>query len=654
MYTRRWDIGRMQAALRRLGGAFVDTALTVRLSRRELHQKLMWLGATAAAAVHMPARAKDEINSDSLDPCLASGGYPTPPFMDALPQVHSTQHRAQAIALSQFNPQPGRAPVAGEARRDPHQAWTLYPPQEYYELIEEEVQAKLHSQMPYNTLWGFRRGGDATGTAMVPGPTFYAACGKPILVRIRNNLPPYNLHYGFGMPETSTHLHNNHTPWESDGFPDAYYPKLAELDPARMDYGRFKDHHYINEEAGNDQTEALGTLWYHDHRHNFTAPNTYKGLVGFFLMFDELDAGDENLNDGVNLRLPSGEFDVPLMIADKIIDSSGTLVFDQFNLDGILGNKMTVNGKIQPYFKVQRRKYRFRLLNAGPSRVYGLSLKVATNTVGDMRGATHFQHMTLIAFAGNLLRNALAPFIGPGLLSPAQRADVVVDFSKATPGQTLYLVNEYGQSDGAKPEGFLRNTVNGPQFKTLANGGVPLVRFDVQDGFVNDPSQVPLLLRPLPAMPAGLDTLPEATILAAIGKKPPLPTIAAIAAVREWRFDRTNGQWAINSQLYNGDRPTIQVKRGAKEVWVLTNNSGGWMHPIHIHFEEFRVLYRANGIKPGFDSAQHGREDTLSLGPGERAVIFIQFRDFLGRYVMHCHNTVHEDHAMMMRFDIVP
>jgi FtsP/CotA-like multicopper oxidase with cupredoxin domain len=650
-------VARWAGVLRQLRGTLVSgtprSPAKQGFSRRAVQQKLLWLGGAAAALAHLPARAKDELNSDSLDPCLAAGAIATPPFVDELPKLQSAEHRAQAILLSELSPAPGRGPVIGEAKREAHQAWYQHPPQKYYELVEEEVQAKLHRDLPYNTLWGFRRSADAPGSALVPGPTFYAKCGEPVLVRIRNHLPPYNQHYGFGMPETSTHLHNNHTPWESDGNPDEYFPRLAELDPSRSDLGRFKDHHWVNEEAGNDQSEALGTLWYHDHRHNFTAPNTYKGLVGFYLMFDELDAGDENLNDGINLRLPSGEFDVPLMMGDKLIDSSGALVFDQFNQDGILGNKMTVNGKIQPFFKVQRRKYRFRLLNTGPSRVYGLSLKAATNTVGDMRGATQFQHMTLISFAGNLLRNSLAPFIGPGLLSPAQRADVVVDFSKAAPGETLYLVNEYGQSNGSKPEGFLRNTVNGPQFKTLANGGVPLLRFDVQPGEAPDPSQTPLLLRPLPAMPLGLEALPEATILAAVGKNPPLPTIPKITAVREWRFERTNGQWAINNQLYNGSRATVQIKRGAQELWVLRNDSGGWMHPIHIHFEEFRVLYRANGKKPGFESAQHGREDTMSLGPGERAVIFMQFRDFLGRYVMHCHNTVHEDHAMMIRWDIV-
>lgn len=646
-------MGRLQTAICRVGGSWVETAMRTRLSRRELHQKLLYLsGGAAAVALPLSARAADNINSGSQDPCLSVGGYPTPPFVDALPLLHSPQRRVYPV--TQLVPQPGRAPIVGEARRDPHQAWVTYPPQEFYEIIEEEVQAKLHRDMPFNTLWGFRRSGDQPGTAMVPGPTFYATCGKPILVRIRNNLPAYNQHFGFGMPETTTHLHNNHTPWESDGNPDQYFPKLAELDPAHLDTGRFKDHHYVNEEAGHDYSEALGTLWYHDHRHDFTAPNTYKGLVGCYLMFDELDAGDENLNNGINLRLPSGEFDVPLMLSDKVIDASGNMVFDQFNLNGILGNKMLVNGKIQPYFEVKRRKYRVRLVNPGPSRTYGLSLKVANNKVGNLRGATHFQHMALISFAGNLLRNSLKPFIGPGLLSPAQRADVVVDFSMVKPGETLYLVNEYGQSDGRKPEGFLRNTVNGPQFKVLANGGVPLMRFDVLDGIVPDPSQVPLLLRPLPRLPAGLENLPEASILAAINKNVPFPNIPNITAVREWNFNRSNGLWGINSQQYNGDRPTIQIKQGSAEIWVLHNPNDGWMHPIHIHFEEFRVLYRANGMKPGFDSAQHGREDVMSLGPGERAVIFMQFRDYNGRYVMHCHNTVHEDHAMMLRWDIVP
>jgi FtsP/CotA-like multicopper oxidase with cupredoxin domain len=635
---------RWVGALRQLRDRWIGTA-PIRLARqglrrREAQQRLLWLGGAAVAAAHWPAHAKDAINSDSLDPCLARGVFPTPPFVDEMPHLNRPERLARAVPRESLVPLPGEWPVAGEARRDKHQAWSRYPPQAFYELTQRQVSLKLHRDLPPAELWGF--------DGLVPGPTIHARCGTPNLVRIRNALPPYYAHWGYGMPETSTHLHNNHTPSESDGFPDDYYPKLAELDPAHIDQGRFKDYRYVNEEAGNDSTEALGTLWYHDHRHGFTAPNTYRGLAGFYLMFDDIDTGDENLDTPLNLHLPSGEYDVPLMLGDKIFDASGALVFDQFNMDGILGNKMLVNGVVQPYFKVARRKYRFRVLNPGPSRVYGLSLKAARNTVGDLRAAADFPAMDLIGFAGNLLRHPLRGFIGPGLLSPSQRVDVVVDFSKAAPGESLYLVNEYGQSDGSKPEGFLRNTVNGPQFKRLAHG-VPLMRFDVQEGAVADPSRVPDMLRELPQLPTGLAQLSEADILKAVGRVNPF---AGVATVRQWRFDRTNGQWAVNNQLYDG-APRARIQKGNGEIWILQNNSGGWMHPVHVHFEEFRVLYRANGQKPGLNSVQGGREDTLSLGPGERAVVFLRFRDFVGKYVMHCHNTVHEDHAMMVRWDIV-
>ena len=111
-----------------------------------------------------------------------------------------------------------------------------------------------------------------------------------------------------------------------------------------------------------DPNEALGSLFYHAHRPDFTAPNVYKGQVGFFRAFDDVDTGDET----TGLRLPSGEFDVPLMFADKAFDAGGQLFFDPFNIDGILGDKNTVNGVIQPFFRVQRRKYRFRFLIGGP------------------------------------------------------------------------------------------------------------------------------------------------------------------------------------------------------------------------------------------------------------------------------------------------
>lgn len=637
----------------------LEQAWRGKLTRRALQTELLQTGAALVAGSSLGASAAKGTDSGGGggDPALASGSYPTPPFVDAMPQLNLEPFLIKPIALEQLNPRPGQYAVAGEARRDPHPAWFTHPPMKYYEIFEEEVQVKLHRDLPFSTMWGFRRHGDPVGTALVPGPTFQANTGEPILVRIWNKLPPPSQHQGYGMPETTTHLHDNHNTPESDGNPDDYYPKTNELHPADNDPGRFKDFHWANMPAGNDPNETMGTLWYHDHRHDFTAANTYKGLVGFYLVFDDIDNDDETARLPGNLSLPSGKYDVPIVLADKAIDSSGHLVFDQLEMDGILGNKITVNGKIQPFFVVEPRQYRLRILNPGPSRVFGISLKLAKNAVGDLRGATDYPHAFYLGQDGMLFTHAL-PFVSPGLRMPAQRVLVVIDFSFVKPGETLYAVSVFPQSSGNKPENFSRLTVNGPVF-TAAPLGLPVLRFDVQHGVPMPPGNqsLPVVagrpLRALTAFPKGVNELPEASILAAVGKKYPFPSAPIVATVREWRFDRTNGQWAINNQLYDGEHPAAVCKKGTGEIWILRNNSGGWVHPIHTHFEKFRTLFRANGLKPGVNDPQFGRADGMSLGPSERAVIFMQFRDFTGKYLMHCHNTVHEDHAMMVRWDIV-
>jgi FtsP/CotA-like multicopper oxidase with cupredoxin domain len=188
-----------------------------------------------------------------------------------------------------------------------------------------------------------------------------ARYGEPILIRNRNKLPTAN--GGFGIPSVSTHLHNGHTPSESDGFPVDYFGQ-----------NQFYDQHYPNALAGfsathppiGDINETLGTLWYHDHRVEYTAQNVYKGLAGFYLLFNHLDTGEET----TGFHLPSfPQFDIPMAFADRVFDpSTGLLSYDHANLGGILGDKFLVNGKIQPVLQVHPRRYRFRWLNTGPSR----------------------------------------------------------------------------------------------------------------------------------------------------------------------------------------------------------------------------------------------------------------------------------------------
>ena len=113
----------------------------------------------------------------------------------------------------------------------------------------------------------------------------------------------------------------------------------------------------------------MSFLWFHYHRFDFTEQKVYKGLASMYLLFSA-DQNQDTGDEGTGFRLPSGAYDIPMIFADKVFDpTTGQLFFDRFNLNGILGDRYTVNGKIQPYLNVYKRRYRFRLLNGGPSRL---------------------------------------------------------------------------------------------------------------------------------------------------------------------------------------------------------------------------------------------------------------------------------------------
>lgn len=521
----------------------------------------------------------------------------TPPFMVALPIPQVKQPK------SSLSPEPGKYAHEDEAGRLPHQAWDRYPPRKFYELRVRQAKHSFHPHLPEQDIWGY--------DGLLPGPTFVASYGEPILVRIDNDLPENAT--GFGSPEISTHVHNAHTPSESDGFPGDYYSR-TKYGPTLTRAGKFKDHHYPNKlsnsadfpDSDGDPEGALGTLWYHDHRMEFTGPNVYKGLAGFYLVFDNIDTGNERDERPGALCLPSGvgKYDIPLLFQDKTFDSGGYLYFNQFDPEGIVGDKFCVNGKIQPYFSVERRKYRFRALNGSSLRFYQFYLV--------HEGV--YQKFHHIANDGNLLT---APLLTDRLrLATAERGDIVIDFSKFPLGSKVYLVNRLEHLDGRGPTG------------RLLTPGTRILRFDVDaDPAEEDLSRVPDVLRPLRA-----------------------PVVPANTRVRRWDFDRENDLWTVNGRLFNVNRPAATIKLGVDEVWEL-RGKGSWSHPVHIHFEEARILTR-NGLKP--PPHERGRKDVFELRPGEVVRILICFEDFPGKYLMHCHNTIHEDHHMMVRFDVVP
>jgi len=543
-----------------------------------------------------------------------------------------------------------------------HQKWAEFPPQEEYKLTEREFQWQFHSDYGNKTwTWGY-----AEIKEITPGPTFHAWYGKPVLVRRINDLPMVGYQQVvFALPPTTMHRHNGHQASESDGNPSDW------IDP-----GDFWDHHYPNSPATSknpssglpepDDREKLTTLWYHDHRMDFTAANGYAGLVGHFLMFDEHDSNNEKDTNPAAWRLPSGDYDVPLILQDLLFDKEHQLVFDGFAVAGVIGDRFAVNRIIQPHFEVKCRKYRFRILNGGPSRFYQVFLHVGENQQqpDDPEKDLDNKYFVIISGDGNIQPEpveAKSIFLGV-----AQRVDVIIDFSQYKVGDKIYLENRLDQHHGHGPSGRL---ITEPDEITKHR----LMRFDVVGPeVVDDQSRIPDFFRPFP--PVDLDSVQQR---------------------RVWAFDYDGGLWTINGAEMDPNRIDAGIERDSAEIWTFRNNGNNWWHPVHNHMSEWLVL-EVNGILVSHDSIQiranarggqdfqkvftknhrggdynphlpenqrnilRGpwcggfRRDIALLGPRTEITMFNRWPDFLGPYVLHCHNVVHEDHTMMIRWDIVP
>ncbi len=575
------------------------------------------LAAVAAPAVLTSRKSTAQVGAPVL---FYPPSPPIQPWMEKLPTWYPV---VQPVAALDPYPLEWANVGEGECGRADHQRYAeLCVNPQFYELrVRENPNWVFNPAYPPQPVWGFQC---SDGRVTSPGPTFFARYGRPVMTRVYNELPQD--HTGFGTPEISTHLHNAHTPSESDGYPGDFFsplkagPTLGSPEGTAVP-GQYKDHFWPNVYAGLDEfggigdpRESMGTLWYHDHAMDFTAPNVLKGLVGFYLLFDPLDSGNERDPNPDALHLPSYPYDYPIAFVDKRFDADGMLFYDQFNPEGVLGDRVCVNGKIKPVLKVARRKYRFRLLNGGPSRYYVFSL-ADRNFIQ--------QPFTHIGNDGNLLPYAL-PDRYSVKLAVAERADIVVDFSKYPVGTVLFMVNRQLQGRTRGPRGV---TGTGERvLKIVVNRDPPKP----------DLSQVPEVLRPLrPITQEEIDS----------------------AVVRRFEFNRSGGLWTINEKLFDVASPTVTPKQGQPEIWELVNMNDGWVHPVHIHFEEGRIIQKiVNGVEVPVPPEDQGRKDVYDLpeGPNSMLRVFIRFRDFHGKYVMHCHNLIHEDHAMMLRFDVEP
>jgi spore coat protein A len=489
-----------------------------------------------------------------------------------------------------------------------------------YDIAMREVQQTLHSELAPTTLWAY---GDGPSGGVFPGPTIEATSDQTVVVNWINDLrdtaapgSPKPLRTDHILPvdgcphgaedsaKTVVHLHGAHVPAEFDGHPeDTFLP------------GAQDTYTYPNQ-------QHPSTLWYHDHALGQTRLNVYLGLAGMYVIRDAIENA---------LDLPSGAYEVPLVIADRSFNTDGSLLYPAGVQDVFFGDTMLVNGRVWPRFDVDQGKYRFRVLNASNSR--HLTLEVCPGSqVSPCPSPATFQ---LLGEDGGLLPAPVA--LTEVTLGPAERADIVVDFAPYTAGTQVFLVNSAPAPFPGSP----------------GVGVVPeVMRFDVQSatGFIN---AVPGSLR-------AMETLDE------------------VDAIEHREFELLNSPsggctptvWEIVSLDENGDPSgsgwldIVEFPElGTTEVWKFINRSG-MTHPMHMHLVFFQVLDRQNfdvvddevvpigsPLPPAPEEA--GWKDTVQVGPNEIVRVIARFEDYTGLFPYHCHILEHEDHEMMRQFQTV-
>jgi FtsP/CotA-like multicopper oxidase with cupredoxin domain len=489
-----------------------------------------------------------------------------------------------------------------------------YPGADYYEVRVTQFKQWMGLYEPgtlkrtYTTSWGYGAVGqsydvgvrDGNGNALlqtgsVPGPTFETTRGRPVVVKWINDLrnrdgSPMTTHLlesaydttihgaSMGQPHVRTvvHLHGAEVQTNSDGFPEDWFTPNPFAPPNGLGgpAGNFALYRYPNEQPGT-------TLWYHDHSVGITRLDVYTGQAGFFFVREP--AVDASLN------LPSGPYEIPLMIFDRMFNTDGSLSYlNMVNTPGtpyhpklapeFFGNVVLVNGVAWPYLNVEPRKYRFHFLNASNARMY--NLRLVNQATGEI-----WQNVWQIGSDGGYLAepvqlsqtpvslNDAADRSTKLFLAPAERADVVVDFSKLPAGTTLLLTNDAKAPfpDGTRPD-------------PSSNGSVMLFRVVPASGA--DASNLPAKLNPLPTRidPSAVSRVRHLTLTEVEDPITGNPVVGL-----------------INNTCWN--EPISETPRlGTTEIWEITNTTPD-THPIHVHLVQFNLLNRQRFDKTAYLAA---------------------------------------------------
>jgi spore coat protein A len=458
----------------------------------------------------------------------------------------------------------------------------------YYRIAASEIRVKVHRDLPPTRMWGF--GGS------FPGPTIETQSGQALIVEWENQLPArhflpidHTLHGAeASVPEARTvvHLHGGRTPADSDGYPEDW--KVP---------GQTQTCFYPS-------AQHAALLFYHDHAMGINRLNIYAGLQGLCVVRDRREDA---------LQLPAGEYEIPLMITDRLLTREGQLVYpvsaraDRPWVPEVFGNAILVNGKLLPYHEVEPRKYRLRVMNGSNGRFYrfGLSNRSVFQVIANDQGL----------LAGPVTAKRLP-------LAPAERADMVVDFAPFA-GTTVRLVSD----------------------------SFDILEFRVAKQGAADTSQVPPVLHPGVVQPREADAS---------------RTRRVTLDERVDDVQRSMGMLLNNTPWHAPvtEKPVLHTT----EIWELVNLTDD-SHPIHLHLVRFRILdrrrfdvfdYQAKGVLRFTGPAEppepleSGWKDTVRADPGVVTRIIVPFEGYAGRYVWHCHILEHEDNEMMRPYEVLP
>ncbi len=402
------------------------------------------------------------------------------------------------------------------------------------------------------------------------GPTIRLNSGHAANISFQNNL----------SEKSNIHWHGLKIPANMDGHPEAI------VNPGSS----FNYQFTVNQRAGLN--------WYHPHPDGATARQTFQGLAGLFIINDA---------EETSLNLPSGNYEIPLVIQDKRLSSSGIRYNPSMGevMSGYMGETIIVNGEASPYIEVAIRFYRLRILNGSNARIYNLALSNNADLI-------------IIGNDGGLLKNpATAKSI---LLAPGERLDVLVNFAGLSMGTEVFLESRMFDNSG---------NAQGKQ-------GFKFMKFKVTQK-VNDSFTLPATLSSINSISPSSSSRTRNFVINAMQMSSSM---------------NMTGIHRINDKTYDKNRIDETVGANVTEIWVFDNSRGNEPHPIHIHGVHFQVLERTGG-RGQLIASESGWKDTVLLLPQEKVKLIIPFAKLSGVFVFHCHNLEHEDDGMMLQYQLI-